>query len=301
MAITEIDVLWITAGLGCDGETIALTGATQPSIEDLVLGGDAVDPEDQLPQSAARREERRRLPGRVSPGRRRRRLKPFILVVEGSIPDEKNKAEGYWAAFGTDAARPASRSPPASGSTGSRHRPGRSWPSGRARPTAAFMPWRAIRPAAWVCRIIWAGTGNRRRTFRSSACRAVPTQPDNFTETLLYLLHMAAGRAPMIPLDDALRPTWLFGQTVHEGCDRGGYYEQAEFADEYGSRALHRQARMLGAGGPVQRRQARLDGRHRRLSERGRHLHWLHDAGLSRQVHAVHGSAARVRCCRRTR
>ena len=29
-------------------------------------------------------------------------LDPFILVVEGSIPDETNKAEGYWASFGTD-------------------------------------------------------------------------------------------------------------------------------------------------------------------------------------------------------
>ena len=57
-------------------------------------------------------------------------------------------------------------------------------------------------------------------------------QPDNLSETLLYMLHMASGRAPMIPLDDALRPTWLFSQTVHEGCDRGGYYEQAEFAEE---------------------------------------------------------------------
>lgn len=27
----------------------------------------------------------------------------------------------------------------------------------------------------------------------------------------------------------------LFGSTVHEGCDRGGYYEQAQFAEEYGS------------------------------------------------------------------
>jgi hypothetical protein len=26
---------------------------------------------------------------------------PFILVVEGSIPNEKNKSEGYWASFGT--------------------------------------------------------------------------------------------------------------------------------------------------------------------------------------------------------
>ena len=37
-AISEITVLWITAGLGCDGESVAITAATQPSIEDLVLG-----------------------------------------------------------------------------------------------------------------------------------------------------------------------------------------------------------------------------------------------------------------------
>jgi Ni,Fe-hydrogenase I small subunit len=45
--------------------------------------------------------------------------------------------------------------------------------------------------------------------------------------------HRAA--PPMIPLDEGLRPTWLFGNTVHEGCDRGGFYEQAQFAEEYGS------------------------------------------------------------------
>jgi hypothetical protein len=38
-AITEIDVLWITTGLGCDGESVAITAATQPSIEDIALGG----------------------------------------------------------------------------------------------------------------------------------------------------------------------------------------------------------------------------------------------------------------------
>ena len=39
----------------------------------------------------------------------------------------------------------------------------------------------------------------------------------------------------MIPLDEQLRPTWLFGKTVHEGCDRAAYYEQDDFAPEYGS------------------------------------------------------------------
>jgi hypothetical protein len=30
------------------------------------------------------------------------RLDPFVLVVEGSIPNEEIKREGYWAALGTD-------------------------------------------------------------------------------------------------------------------------------------------------------------------------------------------------------
>ena len=75
-----------------------------------------------------------------------------------------------------------------------------------------------------------------------------PVQPDNMMETLLYLFYMAAGRAPMIPRMTQLRPTWLFGQTVHEGCDRGGYYEQADFRDEYGSPLC---IVKLGCWGPV--------------------------------------------------
>jgi hydrogenase small subunit len=75
-----------------------------------------------------------------------------------------------------------------------------------------------------------------------------PIQPDNLSETLTYLLYMATGQAPMIPLDEALRPTWLFGRTVHEGCDRAGYYEQGDFATEYGSPKC---IVKLGCWGPV--------------------------------------------------
>ncbi len=75
-----------------------------------------------------------------------------------------------------------------------------------------------------------------------------PVQPDNMTETVLYLLYQAAGFSPIIPLDDQLRPTWLFGKTVHEGCDRAGYYEQGDFAHEYGSsKCLVK----IGCWGPV--------------------------------------------------
>ena len=33
-----VHVLWINSGLSCDGDSVALTAATQPSIEEIALG-----------------------------------------------------------------------------------------------------------------------------------------------------------------------------------------------------------------------------------------------------------------------
>ena len=33
-----IHILWINCGLSCDGESVSLTAATQPSIEEIALG-----------------------------------------------------------------------------------------------------------------------------------------------------------------------------------------------------------------------------------------------------------------------
>jgi len=49
--ISEIDVLGITAGLGGDGDTIAMTAAIQPSIEDILLGRYTSDTEGEVAQS----------------------------------------------------------------------------------------------------------------------------------------------------------------------------------------------------------------------------------------------------------
>ena len=90
--------------------------------------------------------------------------------------------------------------------------------------------------------------------FRSAAGLPIinvpgcPVQPDNFMETLTWLLYQAAGLAPMIPLDEQLRPQWLFGKTVHEGCDRAGYYEQGDFAKDYNSPKCQVK---IGCWGPV--------------------------------------------------
>jgi hydrogenase small subunit len=101
--IQQIDVLWITAGLGCDGETIAMTAAMQPSIEDVVLGGIPWIPKVNFHNpflAQANGDEFLKPFHKAAAGK----LGPFILVIEGSIPDESNKQEGYWASLGTDKA-----------------------------------------------------------------------------------------------------------------------------------------------------------------------------------------------------
>jgi hydrogenase small subunit len=244
--ITDIDILWITAGLGCDGDTIAMTAATQPSIEDLLSGGVPGIPKVRLhnPVLAYEVGEKFLAPFRWAEAGN---LGPYILVVEGSIPNEKNKSEGYWAALGTDAT------------------------SGQPRTTCDWID--GLAPNAWA--VLAAGTcatygGIHAMAGNPTGCMGLPdylgwtwksragvpivcvpgcpVQPDNFMETLLYLLSQAAGRAPMIPLDEALRPRWLFAQTVHEGCDRGGYYEQADFTAQYGTPQC---IVKLGCWGPV--------------------------------------------------
>ena len=244
--VEEVHILWTSELLGCDGDSVSVTAATLPSIEDVVLGNIPGLPKVYLHNKVLAYEygdEFMRAFYQAEQGE----LDPFVFVVEGSIPNESIKREGYWAAMGVDRA------------------------TGQPIPTTQWID--RLAPKAWA--VVAAGTcatyggihamqGNPTGAmgladylgwnFRSKAGIPIvnvpgcPVQPDNFMETLLYLLYQAAGMAPMIPLDNNLRPTWLFGKTVHEGCDRAGYYEQGDFAAEYGSpKCLVK----LGCWGPV--------------------------------------------------
>jgi hydrogenase small subunit len=232
--ISEVHILWLTSGLGCDGDSVSATAASEPSIEDVVLGAIPGLPKVHLHNPVLAYEVGDELMNyfhRAANGE----LDNFVLVLEGSIPNEHLSGEGYWAAFGTDE------------KTG-----------------------QPIRTTEWIDRlapkalaVIGAGTcaaygGVHAMKGNPTGCMGLqdylgpdwkskiglpivnvpgcPIQPDNFMETLLYLLRQLAGLAPMIPVDELGRPTWLFGQTVHQGCDRAAYYEQADFAREYGSR-----------------------------------------------------------------
>jgi len=245
-ALEEVHVIWLPDGMSCDGDTVSVTAAEQPSIEDLILGAIPGLPKVVLHNRVLAYEQGGAEFMEWLYKAERGELNPFVLVIEGSIPNEKIKAEGYWTGVGNH-------------------------PDGQPITLCEWIDRLAPKAlavvAAGTCAAyggIHAMAGNPTGSmgladylgwnWRSSAGLPIinvpgcPVQPDNMTETLLYLLYQAAGMAPIIPLDEQLRPTWLFGKTVHEGCDRAGYYEQGDFAHEYGSpKCLVK----IGCWGPV--------------------------------------------------
>src|ERR1700751_4600639 len=99
--VSDVHIVWMTAGLGCDGDSVSITAAMQPSIEDVLLGAIPGLPKVHLHNPVLAYEvgdDFMRYFYQAEQGK----LDPFVLVVEGSIPNEKIKKEGYWAAQGTD-------------------------------------------------------------------------------------------------------------------------------------------------------------------------------------------------------
>ena len=245
-AVKEVHIVWITAGLGCDGDSVSITAATQPSIEDVLLGAIPGLPKVHLHNPVLAVEvgdDFMKFFYQAWEGK----LDPFVLVIEGSIPNEKIKKEGYWAALGTD---PETKQPITTNE----------WIDRLAPKALAVIAIGTCATYGGIHAMEGNPTGCMGLAdylgwdWRSKAGLPIvnvpgcPVQPDNFMETVLYLLYQVAGLAPMIPLDDQLRPTWLFGNTVHDGCDRAGYYEQGDFAEVYGSPKC---IVKLGCWGPV--------------------------------------------------
>ncbi|MBM0237273.1 hydrogenase expression protein HypE [Micromonospora sp. ATA32] len=244
----EVTILWISEGMSCDGDTVSMTASGQPAIEDIVLGLipglPKVNLHNKVLSPTAGGEEF------LAPYRKAARgetTEPFILVIEGSIPNENINGDGYWTSFGNDE------------TTGE--------------PLTVNWWIDQLAPKAWA--VVAAGTcatyggihamaGNPTGCmgladylgwdFRSQGGLPIvnvpgcPIQPENFMETLTWVLYHAAGSAPPPPLDHMLRPQWLFGKTVHEGCDRAAYYEQADFAKDYNSPKCQVK---IGCWGPV--------------------------------------------------
>lgn len=244
----EMNILWISEGMSCDGDTISITAADRPAIEDVLRGLIPGLPTVHLHNkvlSPTMGGEEFLAPFRAAAAGK---LEPFILVVEGSVPNQKIiEGDGYWTSFGNDL------------DTG--------------QPLTVNWWLDRLAPGAWA--VIAIGTcatfgGIHAMAGNPTGCMGLgdylgwdfesvaglpiinipgcPVQPENFMDTLTWLLHHAAGSAPPPPLDGMLRPRWLFDRTVHDGCDRAAFFEQNDLATNFNSGKCQVK---LGCWGPV--------------------------------------------------
>jgi hydrogenase small subunit len=246
--VEEVHVLWISEGMSCDGDTISVTAATLPSLEDVLLGNipglPTVHLHNKVLDPSLGGEEYLQVFRQAANDELEA---PFVLVIEGSIPNENINGDGYWTSFGND----LTTGQPLTLNWWIDQLAPRAWAVVAAGTCATYGGIHAMAGNPTGCMGLADYLG---WNFRSQAGIPIvnvpgcPVQPDNFMETLTWLLYQAGGMSPMIPLDDQLRPTWLFGKTVHEGCDRAAYYEQGDFAMDYNSPKCQVK---IGCWGPV--------------------------------------------------
>jgi hydrogenase small subunit len=246
---SEVHILWMTSGLGCDGESVAITSATSPTLEDLVAGAIPGLPRVILHNPVLAFENGEAFL-QAWYDAEKGALDPFVLVVEGSIGNERINGDGHWSGFGVD---PSDGQPITTNE----------WVDRLAPKAAAVVavgtcatyggiPAMKNNPTGAMGLPDYLGWNWKTRSGLPIVCiPGCPAQPDNMTEMLLYLVFHLAGLAPAPELDQQLRPKWLFGSTTREGCNRAGFTEQGKFATRYGDdrRCLVK----LGCKGPVAR------------------------------------------------
>ncbi len=245
-----VHAFWL-AGMSCDGCSISTVGATQPSVESLLTGSIPGLPKLILHHPVLSVEAGEEFVHSYELAERDELDAPFVIVFEGSVPDESIASAngGYWSGMGA------------------REVDGEMQPI----PTAEWLRRMAPNAAAVVaigtC-ATWGGVpaaiGNPTNAmgvmdFLGEEYRSIFGLPvinipgcapvgDNFTETVAAVLLFLQGLGPLPEFDELGRPVWLYGETVHRGCTRAGFYEEGTFADTYGQKECLVE---IGCWGPV--------------------------------------------------
>src|ERR1700704_727058 len=207
-------VLWMTTGLSCGGDSVAMPAATNPSLEDIILqaipGMPKVVVHNQVVDYAVGQEY-----AQAWFDAEEGKLDPFVLCIEGSLGNEEINGDGHWTGF---AVTPADGQPITMNEWMDRLAP-------KAAAVVAIgtcatyggIPAMKNNPTGAMGLADYLGWNWKSKAgipiVNIPGC---PAQGDNVTETLMYLVFALAGMAPLPELDEALRPKWLFGRTAHE-------------------------------------------------------------------------------------
>ena len=250
--LKKVVVFWLS-GMSCDGCSISALGAIEPSVEELLTGALPGMPTVVLHHYATAIESGDHFTRALEQAANGELDAPYVIVYEGSIADENLTVAGEpWAAEGAL---------PIWAPLDERRRvPTAEW-------AARLAPGAAATIAIGTC-ATWGGIpasyGNPTasmslmdflgKEYRSAFGLPVINVPgcaplgDNFTETVAVLLLFLNKQGPLPEFDELGRPAWLFGETVHRKCPRGGYYEEGTFAHEFGGPECLVE---LGCWGPV--------------------------------------------------
>jgi hydrogenase small subunit len=258
LPLDHVYVYWF-AGMSCDGCSIAVTGATNPPVEKLLLGQVPAVPRLILYHPVLSVDAGSDFVQHYRDAAAGRLDAPYVIILEGSVPDERRSGDGYFSAMGAGGLEEEADE--------SRVIDGVRQPIRTMDWLAKLAPGAAAAIAIGTC-ATWGGipaaagnvTGSMSlmdflgRDYRSAFGLPVVNIPgcspigDNFTETVAAVLLFLQGIGPLPEFDELGRPAWLFSETVHRNCVRAGYYEEGVFAKEYGDRECLVE---LGCWGPV--------------------------------------------------
>ena len=248
--LEKVYAFWL-AGMSCDGCSISVLGATQPTVESLLLGTIPGVPRVILHHPVLSVDAGEAFVKHFEEAWHGKLDAPYVIILEGSVPDEQLSGDGWFSAMGTSAI--------SDGGTG-RPTPMNTW-------LERLAPGAAAAFAIGTC-ATWGGvpaaagnpTGSMSlmdflgKDYRSAFGLPVINVPgcapqgDNFTETVAAVLLFLQGIGPLPAFDELGRPAWLFGETVHRNCPRAGYYEEGVFAQQRGDRQCLVE---IGCWGPV--------------------------------------------------
>ncbi len=197
-------VVWIACG-GCDGCTMSVLGAVSPTLEELLAGDLTSVPRIELIHPVLSLDSGRAYTDRLEDAAEGA-LDPFLLVVEGSVLDERLAGDGCFSGLGERGGQPIAAA---------------EWVTRLAPKAAAVMAigtcasWGGIPAAAGS---VTGATGLGAvlgRAFRSSTGLPLVNVPgcapsgDAFIETLAYVFLHLAGLVPL-DLDELGQPRWLY-------------------------------------------------------------------------------------------
>lgn len=221
---SPVFVVWI-AGAGCEGCTMATLGATEPGIEDLLLGRVPEVPPVTLVHPALALESGGAFLSHLERAARGE-LSPLVLVLEGSVLDESRAGGGSFSRIGTRDGRPLTTA---------------SWLERLAPRAEAVVAigscatWGGVPAAAGNVTGAMGLEDFLGRDFRSRSGLPVVNVPgcaprgEAFLETLVCVLLHMEGLVPL-DLDADRRPRWLYAEPAHPLPPRAAHVPDEAYA-----------------------------------------------------------------------